>query len=61
MEIIHSPSGTWGFRTTIGLDPVTGKRKRVSRFGFPRRKDAVAALRTLQESLRKKNTWLILK
>lgn len=53
MEIIHSPSGTWGFRTTIGLDPVTGKRKRVSRFGFPRRKDAVAALRTLQESLRK--------
>lgn len=53
MEIIHSPNGTWGFRTIVGLDPATGKRKRVSRFGFPRRKDAEAALREIQESIKK--------
>lgn len=53
MEIIHSPNGTWGFRTVIGLDPATGKRKRVSRFGFPRRKDAEAALRKVMEDVRR--------
>lgn len=53
MEIIHSPNGTWGFRTVVGLDPATGKRKRVSRFGFQRRKDAEAALREIQESIKK--------
>lgn len=53
MEIIHSPNGSWGFRAVIGLDPATGKRKRVSRFGFSRRKDAEAALQTLKESIRK--------
>ena len=53
MEIIHSSNGTWGFRAVVGLDPATGKRKRVSRFGFPRRKDAEAALREIQESIKK--------
>ena len=53
MELIHSPNGTWGFRAVIGLDPATGKRRRVSQFGFPRRKDAEAALQALKESVRK--------
>lgn len=42
MEIIKS-SGSWGFRVDVGIDPASGKRKRISKFGFRLKRDAQEA------------------
>lgn len=51
MTVLRSSSGSWGYRVYTGIDPATGKRKRTSKFGFARKKDAEAAERQVKEAL----------
>lgn len=39
--------GTWGYVVDVGRNPITGKRKQKTKFGFKRQKDAQAALNDL--------------
>ena len=39
-------SGTWEYRFELGPDPMTGRRRRIAKAGFPTKREAAAALRT---------------
>lgn len=48
MAHIRKRGDTYSYTIDIGIDPLTGKRKQVSKGGFTRKKDAEAAARKIQ-------------
>lgn len=48
---VKQRGNTWSYIVDIGRDPITGKRRQKTKGGFPRQKDADAALRKILNEL----------
>jgi integrase len=48
---VKKRGNTWSYIVDIGRDPITGKRRQKTKGGFPRQKDADAALRKILNEL----------